>query len=61
MRIAIFCFLISLLTGCGWIDRYVVANATGWSEQCVDGVSYLQFPSGVTVKYQADGTIALCN
>ncbi len=29
-------------------------------ESCVDGITYLKFPSGVTVKYLADGEIATC-
>ena len=49
-----------LLSGCGYVNR-TVATVTGEEEVCVDGVSYLQFPSGVTVKYQRDGFIATCD
>jgi len=49
------------LTGCGWFDRYVVANVTGYSETCVEGVIYLQFPSGVVPQYKPDGTLKGCN
>ena len=49
------------LSGCGWFDRYAVANLTGYSSQCVDGVSYLQFPSGVTVQYTRDGKVKNCS
>lgn len=49
------------LTGCGWVNRTFTANVTGYSRSCVDGVEYLQFPSGVTVAYNADGTIKRCN
>ena len=49
-----------LLAGCGRLDR----NIAGWTgkgaETCVDGVVYLQFTSGVTVKYRPDGTVATC-
>ena len=48
------------LTGCGWFDRYVVANTTGYSRTCVDGVVYLQFPSGATPQYNIDGTLKGC-
>lgn len=48
-----------MLVGCGQCQRNV-AVITGHSKICVDGVSYLQFPSGVTVEYQTDGTIKLC-
>lgn len=47
------------LTGCGQIGRFE-ANWTGYSEQCVDGVTYLQFASGATVKYRPDGTVWTC-
>lgn len=47
------------LVGCGQISR-ATAQLTGLSEQCVGGISYLQFASGVTVKYQPNGSIATC-
>jgi hypothetical protein len=49
-----------LLSGCGVIQRKVVANVTGWSRICVNGVSYLQFPSGVTVEVDRDGKPRPC-
>lgn len=49
-----------MLTGCGWFDRYVVANATGYSKACVEGVVYLQFPSGATPQYNVDGSLKGC-
>jgi hypothetical protein len=49
-----------LLSGCGGWERGVAA-VTGWSRVCVDGVSYLQFVSGVTVEYTRDGKIKSCN
>ena len=55
-------FVFSLLVtlgGCGKINRSI-ANYTGYSESCIDGVKYLQFPSGATVKYNIDGHIATC-
>jgi len=48
-----------LLSGCGKFDRGV-AKWTGSAEVCVDGVRYLQFTSGASVKYNRDGTIATC-
>ena len=47
------------LASCGQYER-TVAKVTGYSEVCVSGVVYLQFPSGATVKYQSDGNIARC-
>lgn len=47
------------LAGCGGFAR-VDANYTGSSEICVDGVKYLQFVSGASVKYNPDGTVVTC-
>ena len=49
--------LIGLLTACGAWDRGV-AQMTGSAISCIDGVQYLQFASGVTVKYKQDGTVS---
>lgn len=51
--------LLLALTGCGVADR-IGAGFSGYAEQCVDGVMYLQFTSGATVKYKRDGTIWTC-
>jgi hypothetical protein len=51
--------LCILLVSCGNFDRHV-ANITGSSESCIDGVKYIQFPSGASVKYTRDGRIATC-
>lgn len=48
-----------LLSGCGNLNR-AAANLTGNSSSCVGGVEYLQFPSGVTVAYNPDGTVKTC-
>ena len=47
------------LTACGQVSR-MGANLTGNSVECVQGVQYIQFPSGVTVMYNQDGTIKTC-
>lgn len=47
------------LTGCGAWDRSV-AQVTGVAESCHAGVVYLQFTSGVTVKYSQDGKVVTC-
>lgn len=49
-----------MLAGCGVFGR-MEAGATGYSRSCVDGVSYLQFVSGVTVEYTRDGKIKTCS
>lgn len=48
------------LTGCGAVERSAATFTGDGHESCVDGVIYLQFTSGVTVKYNQDGTVATC-
>ena len=56
-----------LLFGCGAVQRGC-AIAKGHDKKtnksgfyvCVEGVSYLQFPSCVTVQYNEDGKVVLC-
>lgn len=56
----VFVIAVSLvLMSCGNFDRHV-ANITGSSESCIDGVRYIQFPSGASVKYTREGRIATC-
>lgn len=50
-----------LFSGCGAIDRTVSQVTGSGSETCQDGVIYLQFTSGATVKYEQNGSIATCN
>jgi len=48
------------LSGCGKADQ-MYAHYTGKAyEVCQDGVLYLQFTSGATVKYLPNGQIATC-
>lgn len=54
-------FLLCLtISGCGFFDKYVVANVPDYSRQCVDGVQYLRFPSGVSVAYETTGKVKVC-
>ena len=60
MRIAIvWCVAALSVAGCGKFERGV-AKVKGHSQQCVDGVVYLQFSSGATVKYRPDGSVWTC-
>lgn len=52
-------FVVVQIQGCG-ACRYQKANIIGIGRECVDGVEYLQFPSGVTVAYNPDGSIKQC-
>jgi len=45
-----------ICVSCGTFSKWQ-AGMTGHTEITIDGVVYLQFPSGVTVKYNSDGTI----
>jgi hypothetical protein len=47
------------LSGCGWVERQF-ASFSGYAKICVDGVEYLQFTSGASVAYNADGTVKEC-
>lgn len=61
MKLYVLLLLLGIsLSGCGWFDRKVTANLTGYSTSCVDGVRYLQFASGVTVQYDRDGRVRTC-
>ena len=61
MHRAVLMVLLAASTGgCGWFERKVTANITGHAVTCVEGVSYLQFPSGVTVQYDRSGRIKTC-
>lgn len=59
MRILLVVALSILLTGCGAASR-TSAVWTGYSENCVDGVTYLQFASGATVKVDRNGKPVSC-
>jgi len=48
------------LIGCGKVDRMISSYTGAPSEVCYQGVIYLQFTSGSSVKYTTDGKIALC-
>ena len=52
--------LAIFLVSCGKVER-MVASTTGYSEMCVDGVKYIQFTSGSSVKYRPDGSVATCS
>lgn len=58
--IALTLVVVISLSGCGWFDRKIIANITGFARTCVDGVSYLQFPSGVSVEYGRDSKVKSC-
>ncbi|MGV3665419.1 MAG: hypothetical protein ACO1NV_04760 [Leptospira bouyouniensis] len=57
--IQILLFFTLFLLGCGTISRGC-AKYFGYDEVCVDGVKYIQFTSGASVKYNPDGSIATC-
>jgi hypothetical protein len=48
---------IFLSTGTG---HRKVAQYTGHSSICIDGVEYIQFMSGASVAYTPDGKIKVC-
>jgi len=59
----VFIFLSAImLAGCGKHGKQYQADAAfaGASEICYQGVSYIQFTSGTSVKYLPDGKISTC-
>ena len=48
-----------ILSGCGQASRFN-ANLTGVDKKCVDGVTYLQFPSGVVIQRDVNDKIVAC-
>jgi hypothetical protein len=62
MYITVFSMLIVVgFAGCGSVDRGIASITGGGTQTCVDGVLYLQFTSGVTVKYNQNGSVATCS
>jgi hypothetical protein len=59
MRKYLLIVLALSLTGCGAYNR-TVAKYKGLSQVCYEKVSYLQFPSGVTVQYDTTGHVVTC-
>lgn len=60
MKYIIFALIVLSMVGCGQFDR-LSSKVTGKpSEVCVDGVSYLQFTSGATVKVDQTGKPVAC-
>ena len=57
--VAVFVVGAGLYLNSGSFNRQL-AVVKGFSRECIDGVQYLQFVSGATVKYNTDGTIATC-
>lgn len=50
---------VLILVGCGRFER-TIANVTGYSTQCINGVEYIQFPSGASVAYTPEGEVKSC-
>ena len=51
--------IIEIMVSTGTGHRKI-AEYTGHSKICVDGVEYLQFTSGASVAYTSDGKIKAC-
>ena len=54
MRALLLILVAISLSGCGRFDRFMAGLTGDATETCVDGVAYLQFTSGATVKYRVD-------
>ncbi|UZR29871.1 hypothetical protein [Methylococcus mesophilus] len=51
---------MSVLSACAVGERINTA-VTGHTTQCIDGVEYVQFPSGASVAYSPDGKVKGCH
>lgn len=51
--------ILTLLSGCGWVNR-AKGYLTGYSLVCVNGVTYIQFPTGASPMYTLDGKLVAC-
>ena len=60
MKRTVIVLIVLLLVGCGSFDKIGTSITGKPSEVCVDGIAYLQFTSGASVKYTTEGTVALC-
>lgn len=60
MKIVFVSLLCMSLVGCGWFDRYSATVTGSASKVCVDGVTYLQFTSGVAVQVDKTGKPVEC-
>lgn len=59
MRIFFATILIVGLSGCGQCSR-TKAAFSGYDRLCINGISYLQFTSGVSVEYARTGEVKKC-
>ena len=59
-KLVLLFIIVLLLTGCGNFSRGC-AQLKGTDEVCISGVTYIQFSSGVTVKYDQQGKVVTCN
>ena len=59
MKMLLVAVLALGLTARGKVSQ-IEAKLTGNAIECVQGVHYIQFSSGVTVMYNQDGSIKTC-
>lgn len=60
MRYVVLAAMALSLSACGYVDRKVASFTGDASETCIDGVTYLQFTSGATVKVDQTGKPVSC-
>lgn len=60
MKIFVLILITFILSGCGRVQRWWAGTIGDGHEMCHKGVSYIQFTSGTSVKYNPDGSIATC-
>lgn len=61
VKMVLLVVMLSMLSGCGKLDRWVSGITGDASEVCVSGVTYLQFTSGAALKVDRSGNPVACN
>lgn len=51
--------IVLILSGCGWLNR-ADAYLRSFSLLCVQGVTYVQFPTGASPLYTLDAKLVPC-
>jgi hypothetical protein len=60
MKYLVMAALVAALGGCGNAQRMAAGMTGKGYKTCVDGVTYLQFPSGATVQVDRSGKPVAC-
>lgn len=60
MLVGIFLIGAGISFGCQRATDQFNVNLEGYTTRCIDGVEYIVFSTGASVKYETDGGISTC-